>query len=150
MIKYRLYGKLNVRHIKQCFDAICLSTYTTLKLCENVVFDVNIVDTKEIKKINKKYRKMDKATDVISFANRDEQTLFVPLLGEIYICLDVAKAQAKEYKHSLQRELIFLFTHGLLHLLGYDHMSKKEEKIMMSLSNKIISKAQINPKYIIK
>lgn len=150
MIKYRLYGKLNVNHIKQCFDAICLSTYKTLKLCENVVFDVNIVDTKQIRKINKKYRKIDKATDVISFANRDEQTIFVPLLGEIYICLDVAKAQAKEYKHSLQRELIFLFTHGLLHLLGYDHMTKKEEKIMMALSNKIISKAQINPKYIIK
>lgn len=150
MIKYRLYGKLNVKDIKKCFDAICLSTYKTLKVCENVVFDVNIVSASQIKKINKQYRKIDKVTDVISFANRDDKSVFVPLLGEIFICLDQAKKQAKEYKHCLQRELIFLFTHGLLHLLGYDHMSKKDEKVMFNITDKIIANASISSKYIIK
>ena len=150
MIKYRLYGKLNVKDIKKCFDAICLSTYKTLNICENVVFDVNIVSAAQIKKINKQYRKIDKVTDVISFANRDDQTMFVPLLGEIFICLDQAKKQAKQYKHSLQREILFLFTHGLLHLLGYDHMTKKDEKVMLNITNKVIANAHISSKYIIK
>lgn len=150
MIKYRLYGKLNVKDIKKCFDAICLSTYKTLNICENVVFDVNIVSATQIKKINKQYRKIDKVTDVISFANRDDKTMFVPLLGEIFICLDQAKKQAKQYKHSLQRELLFLFTHGLLHLLGYDHMTKKDEKVMLNITNKVIANARISSKYIIK
>lgn len=140
MIKYRLYGKLNEKNIKANFDKICLVTYKQLKMCENLVFDVNIVDSKTIKVINKKYRNKDKVTDVISFANRDNKDLYVPLLGEIYICLAQAKKQAAEYNHSLKRELCFLFTHGLLHLLGFDHMSHKDEIEMMSLSKKIMSK----------
>ncbi|MCQ2957237.1 MAG: rRNA maturation RNase YbeY [Mycoplasmoidaceae bacterium] len=150
MIRYRLYGKLPVEGVKKAFDAICESAFNQLQLCENVVFDVNIVNASRIKEINKKYRKIDKVTDVISFANRDNSSVIVPLLGEIFICLDQAKKQANEYKHSLQRELIFLFTHGLLHLLGYDHIKPKDEKIMLSLTDKIINKAQINTKYIIK
>ncbi len=150
MIRYRLYGKLPVECVKKAFNAICVSTFNQLQLCENLVFDVNIVNTSCIKEINKKYRKINQVTDVISFANRDDSSVFVPLLGEIFICLDQAKKQAKEYKHSLQRELIFLFTHGLLHLLGYDHMNTKDEKVMMSLTDKIINKAQIDTKYIIK
>lgn len=150
MIRYRLYGNLAVQGVKKAFDAICVSTFKQLKLCENVVFDVNIVSATQIKNINNKYRKINKVTDVISFANRDSKEVYVPLLGEIFICLDQAKKQAKEYQHTLQRELIFLFTHGLLHLLGYDHQNKKDEKIMMDLSKKIINKAQITTKYIIK
>ncbi|MBQ0045599.1 MAG: rRNA maturation RNase YbeY [Mycoplasma sp.] len=150
MIRYRLYGSLPVMGIKKAFDAICESTFNQLKLCENVVFDVNIVTPTQIKNINNKYRKINKVTDVISFANRDNNTVIVPLLGEIFICLAKAKQQAKEYGHSLQRELIFLFTHGLLHLLGFDHQTPKQEKQMLSLTKKIISKAQINPKYIIR
>jgi len=150
MINYRLYGKLPVKDIKQAFDAVCKSAFKVLKMCEDVVFDVNIVDSKKIHAINKKYRHVDKPTDVITFANRDNSTFIIPLLGEVFICLDVAKKQAKEYKHTLQRELIFLFTHGLLHLLGFDHMNKKDEKKMFGLTDKIIKQAEINHKYIIK
>lgn len=150
MIRYRLYGNLPVNGIKKAFDAICVSTFEQLKLCEELEFDVNIVNKQTIKNINKKYRKINKVTDVISFANRDKKDIFVPLIGEIFICLDVAKQQAKDYGHSIQRELIFLFTHGLLHLLGFDHKTKKQEKEMMSATNKIISKSQINRKYIIR
>lgn len=146
MIKYRLYGKLNKNNIKAYFDTICLATYKELKLCENLVFDVNIVDSKTIKYINKTYRHKDKVTDVISFANRDNKDIYVPLLGEIYICLDQAKKQAKEYGYSLKRELCFLFTHGLLHLLGFDHINPKDEKQMMNLTKKILNKSEITSK----
>ena len=139
MIRYRLYGKMPVVGVKKSFDAVCLSTYSQLKLCENVVFDVNIVTPAQIRKINNKYRKIDKVTDVISFANRDDKTVIVPLLGEIFICLDQAKKQAKTYGHSLKHELIFLFTHGLLHLLGFDHTKPKDEKIMLDWTKKIIN-----------
>ncbi len=150
MIRYRLYGSLPVNGIKKAFDAICVSTFNCLKLCEELEFDVNIVNKKMIKSINKKYRKIDRFTDVISFANRDSKDIYVPLIGEIFLCYDVAKQQAKNYKHSIQRELIFLFTHGLLHLLGFDHKTKKQEEQMSALTNKIINKAHINRKYIIK
>lgn len=150
MVSYRLYGSLPVAGIKKAFDAICVSASKQLKLRESVEFDVNIVTSTQIKNINNKYRKINKVTDVISFANRDNKTVMVPLLGEIFICLSRAKEQAKDYGHSLQRELIFLFTHGLLHLLGFDHQTPKQEKQMFSLTDKIINKAQINPKYIIK
>lgn len=150
MIKYRLYGSLPVIGVKNSFNAICKSAFKQLKFNEDVIFDVNIVSSEQIKFINKKYRKINKVTDVISFANRDNNEITIPLLGEIFICLNRAKKQAKEYTHSLQRELIFLFTHGLLHLLGFDHKTKEQEKKMISLSNRIINNAQINHKYIIK
>lgn len=138
MIRYRLYGQMPVAGVKKAFDAICVSTFKQLKLCENVVFDVSIVSSKQIKNINNKYRKINKVTDVISFANRDDKSVIVPLLGEIFICLDQAKKQAEAYGHSLKHELIFLFTHGLLHLLGFDHMTSKDEKVMMDTTKKII------------
>ncbi|MCQ2747768.1 MAG: rRNA maturation RNase YbeY [Mycoplasmoidaceae bacterium] len=150
MIKYRVYGKINVKDINKCFDAICLSAQKTLKLKENVEFDVNIVSKQIIRNINKQYRHIDKVTDVISFANRDSKEIKVSLLGEIFICLEKAKQQAKEYDHSLQREIIFLFTHGLLHLLGYDHIKQKDQKQMFDLQDEIIGKAKIPAKYIMK
>ena len=87
-------------------------------------FNIIIVDNQKIRKINKEYRHIDAETDVISFALEDEKD-FVDIgrriLGDIYISLDKAEAQALEYGHSLLRELCFLAVHGLLHLLGYDH-----------------------------
>ena len=108
---------------------------------------MSIVDNRYIHKINKKYRHIDRPTDVISFAFLDaednyDKILFSPgpvVLGDIYISLDKAKEQAEEYGHSLHRELSFLFVHGLLHLLGYDHMNEKEEKEMFQLQEEILS-----------
>ena len=62
------------------------------------------------------------------------------LLGTIIICGPVAERQAQEYNHSLKREMKFLFVHGLLHLLGYDHMNKEDEIEMFALQDKIIGK----------
>lgn len=108
---------------------------------DNIVYNIILVDTKTIKKLNCKYRKIDKETDVISFALEDSPDNFknnIRVLGDIYICLDKAKKQALEYGHSLKRELCFLTTHGFLHLLGFDHMKIEDEKIMFKLQEEIL------------
>ena len=110
-----------------------------------VTFNVIFVDNNYIHELNKTYRHIDRETDVITFALEDDQT-FNPLdrvLGDIYISLDKAKSQSEEYGHSLKRELCFLATHGLLHLLGYDHMEKDDEKVMFSLQEEILNEMGI-------
>ena len=109
---------------------------------ENVEFNVIFVDEETIRKINKEYRNIDKVTDVISFALEDGENIkfeFGRVLGDIYICVERMKKQAEEYGHSLLRELSFLAVHGFYHLLGYDHMTKEEEKIMFEKQEMILN-----------
>ena len=106
------------------------------------IFEVDLVSLEEIHKINKEYRHVDRPTDVISFAladNKDQNDYFENELGDIFINIDAAKRQAVEYQHSLKREICFLFTHGLLHLNGFDHMNKEDEKEMISYQKKILN-----------
>ncbi|MBQ3468622.1 MAG: rRNA maturation RNase YbeY [Bacilli bacterium] len=109
---------------------------------ENSVFNVIIVDNSYIHKLNRDYRNIDRATDVITFALEDEKDMILPdkmrILGDIYISLDKAKEQALEYGHSLKRELTFLAIHGFYHLLGYDHMTKEEEKEMFKKQKEVL------------
>ena len=94
-----------------------------------------------IHEINKEYRNIDRETDVISFALEDEKDITYDdfrLLGDIYISIDRVVSQAKEYGHSELREICFLATHGILHLLGYDHMEPDDEKEMFDLQNKLL------------
>ncbi len=112
----------------------------------NALFNIIIVDEEKIRELNKNYRNKDSVTDVISFALEDDNTFIktdVRVLGDIYICIKRAREQAKEYGHSLLRELSFLSIHGLLHLLGYDHMTKEEEKVMFDLQEVILSECGI-------
>ena len=113
---------------------------------KNARFNVILTDNKEIKEINAKYRNINKETDVISFALEDEKEentfLNKRILGDIYISVDKAKSQSKEYRHSLIRELSFLSVHGLLHLLGYDHIEKEDEKIMFKKQELILDGKQ--------
>ena len=108
---------------------------------ENVEFNIIFVDINKIHEINKTYRGIDRPTDVISFALEDNMDIKLDhrLLGDIYICVEKAHEQAIEYKHSYLRELSFLMIHGLLHLLGYDHMEPEEEKIMFSKQEDILN-----------
>lgn len=111
-----------------------------LKL-KNVMFNVIIVNNQEIHKLNKNYRNIDRPTDVITFALEDFDDgikLSIRMLGDVYISYDKVISQANEYNHSKTRELCFLAIHGLLHLLGYDHMNKEEEKIMFSLQKELL------------
>lgn len=95
---------------------------------ENSIVSIVLTGDEHIHEINKIYRGIDRPTDVISFAFLDEETNpnNITDLGEIYISLEKAHTQAVEYNHSFKRELCFLLTHGLLHLLGYDHMTKED------------------------
>lgn len=109
---------------------------------DNLEFNVIIINNEEIHKINKEYRGIDRPTDVISFALEDYKDIKYEndyrVLGDIYISIDKVKEQAKEYGHSEKRELAFLAVHGLLHLLGYDHMEKEDEKVMFSKQELIL------------
>ncbi len=116
----------------------------------NGVVNIIIVDNKKIREINKEYRKIDKETDVISFALEDDDTFIelpIRVLGDIYISVDRVKSQAKDYGHSEKREICFLVVHGILHLLGYDHMNTSDEKVMFSKQDKILDELDIRRDY---
>ena len=114
---------------------------------ENVIFNVIIVDNDYIHELNKNYRNIDRETDVITFALEDEKDMVAPagerVLGDIYISIDKAISQAEGYGHSLLRELSFLAVHGFYHLLGYDHMTEEDEKIMFSKQEEVLHECEI-------
>lgn len=137
-------------YLEERYLAIAKTAFELLSIRENYEIDVSLVDEETIQSINRDYRGIDKVTDVISFAFNDNLTEAekkadpsVPrMLGEILICLPRAKAQAAEIGNTEKRELQFLFTHGLLHLLGYDHMKKEDEEIMFPLQEKILAETE--------
>lgn len=99
--------------------------------------DITIVDDEEIHQLNRDYRNVDRPTDVLSFAldedDEDEPELMegqLHLLGDIIISAETATRQAEEFGHGLEREIVYLAVHGLLHLLGYDHMVEEDKVIM--------------------
>ena len=104
-----------------------------------------IVDEAKIWEINKQYRNIDRPTDVISFAEIDD-TIDRKLpeeMGDIFICKEKVYSQAKEYGHSIEREFAFLATHGLYHLLGYDHKTTEDEEVMFTKQENILNKLKI-------
>lgn len=117
-------------------------TLKMLKLQDEYALSLVICGPITIRRINREYRNIDKVTDVISFALLDdgEEIDYVDEieLGDIFINRDRVKSQALDYGHSEKREFVFLFVHGLLHLLGYDHMVPEDEKVMFGLQKKII------------
>lgn len=131
----------------------------SLKL-ENFTIPVEIsfllVDDAAIREINREHRNIDKPTDVLSFPmvdmvegkmmsdsgdfDMDENVL---ILGDIVISLETAAAQAAEYGHAFEREVAFLATHGMFHLLGYDHEEKEQEELMMSKQEEVLSQMRL-------
>ena len=120
---------------------------------------LSFVGEDEIRELNKEYRDTDKVTDVLSFPTVDNPErgvidlashasdlnpeTWLLNLGDIIICLPRAKQQAKEYGHSLKREVAFLSLHSLLHLLGYDHMNQSDEEQMTAVQNAVLDKLNI-------
>lgn len=117
-------------------------TYVVKELdIENAIFNIIFIDNKEIREINREYRNVDRETDVISFALEDNMDVVYDdfrLLGDIYISYEKAIEQAELYNHSVKREVFFLATHGILHLLGYDHMEEEDEKVMFGKQNELL------------
>lgn len=113
---------------------------------EEAIFNIIFVSNEEIHELNNTYRGVDRVTDVISFALEDGEEIKnqeIRVLGDIYIATDVAYEQAKIYGHSRIREICFLATHGILHLLGYDHMDEEEEKIMFDKQKELLESYEI-------
>lgn len=116
------------------------------KLKVDGIFSIIFIDNEKIHELNFKYRNIDRPTDVISFALNDVKNSYeseINVLGDIYISIPKMKEQAECYEHSEKRELSFLTIHGLLHLLGYDHQTPDEEKVMFDLQKEVLNYANI-------
>ena len=134
----------NLYNIFYYLNGVINRTLKELKV-KNAIFSIIFVSMEEIHELNKRYRGIDRPTDVISFALEDDADKIMDfrVLGDIYICIDKMKEQALSYGHSNKRELSFLTVHGLLHLLGYDHQTKEEEELMFGLQEKILKEENI-------
>ena len=142
-----IYDLTRKKELSEFFDDIneyYRKTLDVLDIKDEMDLSLIIVGKTKIRNINRDYRNIDRVTDVISFANIDSDDYDYLSedgevnLGDIFINVDRVKSQAKKYGHSIKREFMFLFVHGMLHLLGYDHMEKEDEKIMFSLQDRII------------
>ncbi len=116
-----------------------------------VCVDVTFTDNEGIKELNREYRDIDRETDVLSFPTYESKDELMAddepecLLGDIVISVEKARAQAEEYGHSVKREFVFLATHSMLHLLGYDHVtSPEDEKLMFGKQDEILKNINVN------
>jgi len=133
------------KHI-ELIEKLLLFAAAEHEIVNNAEMSVNFVRNDEIQELNRMYRDVDAPTDVISFALEEQVEGEIEIIGEnlpfvlgdIIISVDQAKEQAEEYHHSYKRELAFLSVHGFLHLLGYDHMNKEDEKEMFRLQEEIL------------
>lgn len=152
----KIISESSVKHLYKKLFRIALKV---LNQPRYLSIGLNFMTKNEIKELNKTTRSVDEPTDVLSYPNLNliagetadkniftseyDHTLHKLFLGEIVICEEKAKEQANEYGHELKRELGFLFVHGLLHLLGYDHIHPEDEKIMRSLQTRILQEAKL-------
>ena len=134
---------------------LCEKLYSTLGQTDGLLAEISYVSEDEIKRLNREFRRIDKVTDVLSFPTLDGirgkivtkkdfpldltydgKNVFI---GSIAVCEKRASEQAEEYGHSLERELTYLICHGLLHLMGYDHMTEEDKKEMRSIEEEIMN-----------
>ena len=135
---YRGYMKY-----REYFREILNNARDVLDLPKRTAVSVIFVNDEQIHQINRDYRNIDRPTDVISFAladNKDEIDYIPEELGDIFINIDAARRQAADYEHSEKREICILFTHGLLHLNGFDHQTREEEQEMIRYQKLILDK----------
>ena len=149
IINFNDFEKEEITNIKKVYK----TAEKQLNLPKSIEVNLVTVSPIDIKEMNKKFRQVDRVTDVLSFPMLDslndlddECDAFTREvnIGDIYICREKAISQAEEYGHSLKREICFLALHGLLHLLGYDHIKKEDEVIMFDLQDKILQEAKIS------
>ena len=122
-------------------------------LDSKLIMTITFTTPEEIRKINKKYRKIDKATDVLSFPMFEKSELdekiksgdfpYEDVLGDVIISIEKVREQAEEYGHSFERELSYMLVHGFYHLMGYDHIEEEDKKIMRPKEEKILNELKI-------
>lgn len=118
---------------------------------EGAEVSVSFVTPEEIQSLNRDYRNVDSVTDVLSFPQFDsvddlidmQEETGVAELGDVVICMDRAKEQAEEFGHPLEREVIYLFVHSILHLLGYDHMEEEQKAEMRAREDEVMGELGI-------
>lgn len=156
--------QINFEKVRRKYRRLITKVYEEAeKVTENdykyAIVTVSFAKKDEIRNLNRIYRNVDRATDVLSFPMLDinykqkikdfmgeispDGSLYV---GDVVICKKIAKRQAKDYGHNVKREIAFLALHGLLHLYGYDHIKEDEEKIMTSMSKEILNNLNIKRK----
>ena len=144
----------DLKEYRKDFKSILKETCKVLDIDNDLSLSLTICLSDYIHELNLDYRGIDRETDVLSFAiedGSDEDDILdmidfagVREIGDIVINLDRVKSQATDYGHTERREMCFLFTHGLLHLLGYDHMEENDEKEMFSLQEMILKNLDTN------
>ena len=132
--------------LKKCFEEEGL-------IDSKLIMTITFTTPEEIRKINKKYRKIDKATDVLSFPMFEKDELdekiksgdfpYEDVLGDVIISIEKVREQAEEYGHSFERELSYMLVHGFYHLMGYDHIEEEDKKIMRPKEEKILNELKI-------
>lgn len=127
--RYRIDEKEIIKYVK----------YLNQRLNNQKSVSIVLLNNQEIRKLNNEFRNQDKPTDVLSF-----EDFSIDYLGDIIISFEKMQQQAIDYKHSEKRELYFLITHGILHLLGYDHMIKKDEIEMFDLQEKLLEEYEVD------
>lgn len=138
------------------FATVAEAAFLQLGLNGNVAVELVFMHEDEMRDLNRDSRGTDKATDVLSFPALCSVKPFTPenypydlnekgevALGSVVICSEVADRQAEEYGHSRRREYAFLFLHGLLHLLGYDHIEPEDERVMTAAAESILARLNI-------
>ena len=143
---------------EQLEQLLCLSLDVVARihsLDETVAVAVTRVDDEEIHSLNREYRSIDRPTDVLSFAldeDGGEPELHggpvLHLLGDIVISMETAARQAEEFGHSLERETAYLAVHGLLHLLGYDHMEEEDRAIMREKEEEALREIKLSEEFL--
>lgn len=141
------YEEIIKKVVQKCFEEERL-------LNSKLIMTITLTTPEEIRKINNQYRKIDKATDVLSFPMFEKQELEEKIenndflcedvLGDIIISIEKVKEQAEEYGHSFERELSYMIVHGFYHLMGYDHIEEEDKKIMRPKEEKILNMLNIN------
>lgn len=138
------------------FTDLARAAFDLLGLSGEAIAEVDFVDKNQMRELNLRTRGIDKETDVLSFPTLKEIKPFTSenypfenydgytMLGSIVICSEIATAQAEEYGHSVERENCYLFTHGLMHLLGYDHIDEDEREIMRDKEEAVLSACGIS------
>ena len=146
------FNNFNDVKLKEKINEIFLIALKEINKKLNVSANITVVGRSKIKDLNNEFRRVNKVTDVLSFPLLENEELagkeledesILTDLGDIVICKSVAISQAKEYNHSYMREFCFLALHGFLHILGYDHINKDDEKVMFELQDKILKQAQM-------
>lgn len=116
--------------LNKLIESVIIKSLNVEGLSTEVEVSISFVDNVEIKELNKMYRNIDKATDVLSFPMDEDILVPMPLLGDIIISIETAREQANELGHSVNREICYLIAHSMFHLMGYDHMEEEEKKEM--------------------